>query len=62
MKTEDILNGIWAAEDGHELQAHLDLFQAALDKEECSYDLNTWGDIELAIIEVIANDFQRVIH
>lgn len=61
MKTEEILNGIWAAEDHNELQAHLDLFQAALERNECNYGYSESTDIEVAIIEVLANNFERVV-
>jgi hypothetical protein len=62
MTNEKIMEGIWQATCEAELSAHLDLVDIALDKDECSYSLEEWLDMESAITEVRANLFNRVLH
>lgn len=62
MKTEAIMAGIWSATSERELTLHMDNVTTAIDMGECSYDFDQWSDIRLAVKEVIANNFKRLLH
>lgn len=62
MKTDDIMSGIWAARSRRELSIHMDNVETAIDMGECSYNLSDQLAFGAAIIEVIANNFERMLH
>jgi len=61
MKTDKIMAGIWNAKTPAELSSHLDAWESALDLGECDYGISELLDLSLAMCEVIANDFKRVL-
>jgi len=62
MTNEQIMDGIWAATNHQELTAHMDKVDEAIEAEECSYDMEFCLAMQDSILEIMRNNYQRVLH
>lgn len=61
MKTESIMDGIWNAKTPAELSSHLDAWESAVSRGECSYSGEECALLEAAAIERQANNCKRML-